>query len=61
LQEYFFGKKDPLSPPGVSARYIELVPVARVVIFSGLGHLPHVEAPGEVARSIETFLVQKAK
>ena len=47
--------------PGGSARYIELAPVARVVVFSGLGHLPHIEAPGEVALSIEIFLDGEAK
>ncbi len=56
-----FGEKDPLSPPRSGGRYKELVPAARVVVFSGLGHLPHLEAPGEVARSIETFLIGRGE
>ncbi len=51
-----FGEKDPFVPPESGARYGELVPGARVVVLSGLGHLPLVEAPGEVALVIEAFL-----
>jgi pimeloyl-ACP methyl ester carboxylesterase len=55
-----FGKEDPLSPPGCGARFSELLPGSRVVLVSGVGHMPHVEAPGEVARNIEAFLAEKA-
>jgi pimeloyl-ACP methyl ester carboxylesterase len=56
-----FGEEDPLNPPQSYARYQELAPSARVVVLSGLGHLPYLEAPGEVARRIEDFLIREGR
>jgi pimeloyl-ACP methyl ester carboxylesterase len=50
------GEKDPLSGPQYAARLRELAPGAQVVLLPGTGHLPHLQAPEEMARRINAFL-----
>jgi pimeloyl-ACP methyl ester carboxylesterase len=52
-----FGDKDPMNPPLSCARYKKLVPEARIMVFSGLGHLLYLEDPRGVAREVEAFLI----
>jgi magnesium chelatase accessory protein len=43
------GGNDRLIPPGEGSRVRDLVPGARLILLTGLGHLAHEEAPGQVA------------
>jgi magnesium chelatase accessory protein len=46
------GKQDRTIRPTQARRLLALLPGARVIAFSGLGHLAHEEAPGVVADAI---------
>jgi pimeloyl-ACP methyl ester carboxylesterase len=50
------GENYPLSGPQYVARLRQLAPGAEVVLLSGIGHLPQLQAPEEMARQINSFL-----
>lgn len=49
------GASDPVSGRHAAARYQALVPGADVVLLEGIGHYPHVEAPGDVLAAVWDF------
>lgn len=49
------GASDPVSGRHAAARYQALVPGADVVLLEGVGHYPHVEAPGDVLAAVWDF------
>jgi pimeloyl-ACP methyl ester carboxylesterase len=51
------GPQDPVSGLHMVTRYRELVPQPDVVLLPGIGHYPHVEAPGGVLTALEHRLL----
>lgn len=49
------GDQDPLIPAASKVAWEE-VPAARCLVLRGVGHLPHLEAPGPCAQALGTFL-----
>ncbi|MEB3859922.1 MAG: alpha/beta hydrolase, partial [Desulfurococcales archaeon] len=50
------GGKDQITPPGEVARFASMFRRSRLVVVENAGHLLLLEAPGELARAIESFL-----
>jgi pimeloyl-ACP methyl ester carboxylesterase len=53
-----WGQRDRILDVRVSARLARFLPKARLNVLSGVGHLPHLEAPGRVAAAISGFLTE---
>jgi pimeloyl-ACP methyl ester carboxylesterase len=51
-----WGKKDRLIPYANAADYLASLPIASLVSFADLGHVPHEEAPAESLKPVEKFL-----
>lgn len=51
-----YGDKDPWTPAARVERLIDLDPVEKVVMFPGVGHCPHDEAPEMVNPLLLQFL-----
>lgn len=52
------GADDIAAPPAVAQALASLIPQAKVEIIPGAGHLPCVETPARLARSIQSFLAE---
>lgn len=50
------GAEDALTPPALHDEMAELIPGARRLSFEGCGHLPTMEAPGQVRAALEEWL-----
>jgi pimeloyl-ACP methyl ester carboxylesterase len=50
------GEADTLTPPDDARAMAQAIPGARLEIVPGAGHLPPLEAPGEVTRRLREFL-----
>lgn len=53
-----WGSKDRLIPPKFGERFARDLPDARLVVFDGLGHVPHEEAPAETVGAVRRFLAE---
>ena len=51
-----WGSRDPIVPISHADAVRELVPTARVEVFDGAGHWPHVDDPGRFCRVLSEFL-----
>jgi pimeloyl-ACP methyl ester carboxylesterase len=51
-----WGAKDRLIPVKFGERFARELPDARLVVFDGLGHVPHEEDPVVTVRAVRTFL-----
>jgi pimeloyl-ACP methyl ester carboxylesterase len=56
-----WGDKDALIPVANAQDYLRVMPTAQFVQFSGVGHLPHEEAPAETLPVLLRFLNQTPK
>lgn len=53
-----WGDDDPWVPASLAERWLNDVPQARLVTYSGVGHIPMEEMPAETLKDFETFLSQ---
>jgi pimeloyl-ACP methyl ester carboxylesterase len=51
-----WGQHDRVLDVRISARLARFLPKARLSVLGGVGHLPHLEAPGKVAAALNGFL-----
>ena len=49
-------QRDPFVPPFVANYLHNHLPGSRLAVIEAAGHLPHVSAPGEVAKAILDFI-----
>ena len=49
-------QRDPFVPPFVAHYLHNHLPGSRLAVIEAAGHLPHVSAPGEVAKAILDFI-----
>jgi pimeloyl-[acyl-carrier protein] methyl ester esterase len=49
------GEADAISPVGAARAMAALLPRARLQLFPGLGHAPHLSRPAEVAAAVDAF------
>ncbi len=50
-----WGQRDELVPPRIGARYLQLLPHAKLVIVPGSGHSPPIERPRQFAAMLRAF------
>jgi esterase len=55
---YILGGASTIVPPETQQRLKETLPRVEIVTIPGLGHYPHVEAPGEYLKIVEGFLAR---
>jgi pimeloyl-ACP methyl ester carboxylesterase len=53
-----WGAKDRLIPVKFGERFARELPDARLVVFDGLGHVPHEEAPAATVEAVRRFLAE---
>ncbi|HEY2650490.1 MAG TPA: alpha/beta fold hydrolase [Solirubrobacteraceae bacterium] len=53
-----WGNRDPIIPVRHGQRAHEAIPGSRLEVFDGVGHLPHLEAPGRFVAVLERFLAE---
>ena len=51
-----WGARDRLIPPATAARFQHLLPGAQVLLYPGLGHVPHEEDAARTATDALAFL-----
>lgn len=51
------GEEDPLIPPASCAWYDEQWPNSQIVMYQGIGHLPHEEAPRQTIADVQAFML----
>lgn len=56
-----WGERDRLIPPADAARYGRDISTSRVIIYSGLGHVPQEEDPARTAADVRAFLSHDPK
>lgn len=53
-----WGERDPIIPVRHARAAHEQIPGSRLVVFRGVGHMPHLDRPEEFARLLEDFMAQ---
>ncbi|MFZ4552478.1 MAG: alpha/beta fold hydrolase [Aquabacterium sp.] len=53
-----WGAQDQLIPPDNAQRFQRDIPGSRLVMFEGLGHVPHEEDPARTVAAVQSFLAQ---
>ena len=56
---YVLGGASNIVPPATQEQLKKAVPSSRIIIMPGLGHYPHLEAPDEYLKIVQTFLDEK--
>lgn len=51
-----WGDQDEVVPVADAQKFKDAIPGARLVMFEGVGHMPHEEAPDQSAAAVRTFL-----
>lgn len=51
-----WGEGDPLIGVFAARRFNEAIPGSRLIVYPGLGHMPHLEAPAQTAADAQAFL-----
>jgi pimeloyl-ACP methyl ester carboxylesterase len=54
-----WGEHDPVIPLALGRRLSQDIPGAELRVLPGCGHVPHPEAPGDVARLVREFLAKR--
>jgi pimeloyl-ACP methyl ester carboxylesterase len=54
-----WGKDDRVVPPVYADEFTRRIPGARLQVIDGAGHLPHLEQPQAVARTVRDFLAAR--
>ena len=53
-----WGEQDAMIPVANAQDYLKAVPRSRLVSFTGVGHLPHEEAPAASLPALRAFLAE---
>lgn len=56
-----WGSEDHLIPPVLADRFAKDIPGSRLVMFTGLGHVPQEEDPARTVAAVQAFLKEAAK
>lgn len=51
-----WGRRDVMVPVGHAERFVRALPNARKIVYDGLGHLPHEEAPDVTLADVRAFM-----